>query len=255
MYKNGKIKYFYFFIFTAALTYGGADLFLKSLYSTTITIESEESKTQNLTSVYNQIKWTSTATKDIWMMNQSHYGRFPKKDLWERLAIVIDKSKRPMIANYYQLSPGPLEWNDNLPAQRVAYRASCFICHNNGPRAIRPVFKSESAALSLSEKIKIIILNFRMKTYGRIKYDDGHNQEDLTLSTPFHYRSPRELEELQVKTCLRCHQEEGLFARGKLVRQQTGTIKHLVESGSMPPMGFSLSDKEKKQLTDFLRGF
>jgi len=253
MYIN-KVKYIFLFLFFA-LSLGGGFLFIKSIQATAIIIESEESKTKDLTAVYNQIKWTSTPQRDIWMMNQSHFGRFPKTNQWERLAIVIDKTKKPMTARYYQLKPGTLEWNDNLPNERVPYRASCFTCHANGPRGIRPITSGKNAELSIQDKLKIFALNLRIKSYGRIKYDESHNKEDVTLYPPFHYSAPRELDELKVKTCIRCHNEGSFLARGALVRQQSGTIKHMVESGNMPPAGFKLSINEKKEIRDFLRGF
>lgn len=238
----------------------GASIFLggASLYSSLnekITIESEESKNENMQSVFNQIRFINESKRDIWMMNQSHFGSTPKSHQWERLAIVIDKTKSPMIARYYQLSSGPLVWSDDLISKRVSFRASCYTCHSNGPRAIRPQYASELAPLSLIDRLKIQMLNLRIKTYGRIQFDEKHRKEDVTQTPPFHFSSQQELEGLKVKTCLKCHNESGYFSRGKLVRQQSGTIKHLVEAGHMPPPGFSLSNKEKKQLRDFLRGF
>lgn len=220
-----------------------------------ILIESEESKTKNLTSVFNKIKWISLPNQDIWMMNQSHYGVHATKDQWERLAIVIDKTKKPMTAKFYQLEPGPLEWSEDLKNKRTPYRASCFICHSNGPRAIRPVSKSQEVNLSYKEKMRLVFWNLRIKTYGRIDYDKSHDQEDLSLETPFHLEGKSENAVLKVKTCTLCHKEDGFFARGVLRRQQTGTINSLVNNGHMPPPGFFLSPKEKRELKDFMRGF
>lgn len=247
-----KIKYLILLV-TCSL---GAGLYFNSTQSSaTILIESEESKTKDLTAVFNKIKWISTSDKDIWMMNQSHYGISAKAELWDRLAIVIDKTKTPKIARFYQLSPGPLEWSEDLINHRTPYRASCFICHSNGPRAIRPAPKSVEAQLSLQEKIKLFAWNLRIKTYGRIRYDKIHDQEDITLNPPFHFSTKNENDELKVATCVRCHNAEGRFSRGALVRQQAGTIERLVESGYMPPPGFKMSVSEKRKLRDFLRGF
>ncbi len=237
----------------AFILFGGASLFYS--LNDTITIESEESKNEKMQSVFNQIRFLSEGKRDIWMMNQSHFGSSPKSHQWERLAIVIDKTKSPMTARYYQLSPGPLIWSDDLVKERVNFRASCFICHSNGPRAIRPQYASVFALLSLKDRLKIQILNLRIKTYGRINFDEKHRKEDVIQKPPFHFSQHKELETLKVKTCLKCHNESGFLSRGMLVRQQSGTIEHLVETGHMPPPGFSLSNEEKKQLRDFLRGF
>lgn len=48
-------------------------------------------------------------------MNQSHHGSKVSAGLWDRLAIVIDKNQEPKRATFYQLAPGKLEWQENLP--------------------------------------------------------------------------------------------------------------------------------------------
>jgi hypothetical protein len=244
-----------FLLLAFSLIGGGIYFFYGTHDTSAIVIESTESKTKDLTSVFNQIKWISTPTKDIWMMNQSHLGRNAKNKQWERLAIVIDKTSPIKTARYYQFEAGPLEWSDDLINKRTSYRASCFTCHSNGPRAIRPLLGSALAKLSLMEKIKINLWNIKIKTYGRIHYEKSHDVEDKTLHTPFHYSEKDLNRELKVATCVKCHKEEGLFSRGRLVFQQAGTIEAQVANGFMPPPGFSLSKKEKQQLKDFLRGF
>jgi hypothetical protein len=245
MTKITKSLFKIIFLISAGLLIGGLCNFVSQK---TVLIESEESKNANLESVYNQIRWIPGKDKNVWMMNQSHYGLHAPAEKWERLAIVIDKTKTPMTAHFYQLKSGPLEWHDDLVNQQTAYRASCYICHNNGPRAIHPKeFHWNS--------LKAGFWNLRIKTYGRIDFDKAHDIEDAVLKTPFRFHEARENEPLQVKTCLHCHKEEGFLARGLLHRQQTGTITHAVETGHMPPPGFALSDLEKKQLRDFLHGF
>jgi hypothetical protein len=220
-----------------------------------VLIESAESKTAELTPVYNKITWHPGDKQDVWMMNQSHFGAQAKPSQWERLAIVIDKTKTPKVARFYQIKAGQLVWEESLVNQRVGYRANCFICHNNGPRAIRPVSDSPNAFLNWRERLKIQAWNLRIKAYGRIVYDPQHDVEDSRLQVPFAYHSPRSNDFLKVKTCVLCHQEDGWIRRGFLRRQQTGTIRSLVERGEMPPRGFELSDQEKRELEDFLRGF
>ncbi|NOT79400.1 MAG: hypothetical protein HOP07_10445 [Bacteriovoracaceae bacterium] len=242
-------------IISGALLILGGSYFLLNLSQEIVLIESEESKNMHLKSVYNQIKWIPSKNQDVWMMNQSQVGRYPHKEQWERIAIVIDKTKKPMTAKYYQLKPGPLEWNNSLIKNQVSFRASCFTCHSNGPRAIRPVYLSTKAPLSISKKLQVQLLNLRIKTYGRIKFNEDHLKTDLIIYPPFRYSQPWDLERLNIKTCNYCHKENGFFARGELVRQQSGTIQSMVEKGHMPPKGFSLSLNEKKQLRDFLKGF
>ncbi|MFZ4714478.1 MAG: c-type cytochrome [Bacteriovoracaceae bacterium] len=187
------------------------------------------------------------------MMNQSFDGIHGKN--WERLAIVVDKKKRPLTARFYQIKAGELKWSENLIDERVPYRVSCYTCHANGPRAIRPVPESKKANLGFFEKAKLLLWNTRIKSYGRIHYDPTHDQEDLSLNPPFRDRSFKANDPLPVKTCLQCHQEDGLIARGALTRQHSDTIKYLVENKQMPPLGFSLTEAEKNQLVDYLKGF
>jgi hypothetical protein len=78
---------------------------------------------------------------------------------------------------------------------------------------------------------------------------------DQQREVPFRHRQSFENETLNVKTCLLCHKDDGFLARGRLTRQQAGTINFLVENNLMPPPGFLLSAQEKNQIQDFVHGF
>lgn len=217
-------------------------------------LESQESKTVTGNAVFNKIKWFKLKDKDVWMMNQSHHGaKGLGQNSWDRLAIVVDKTQRPKRAKFYQFEPGPLEWKDGL--KEVPFTVSCFICHNNGPRAIRPNYDSPLNPMPLKDRFKISYWNLRMKLYGRVLPHSIHGEKDSSLQIPFQYYSSYETESLKVATCMKCHKDSGLFARGLLSRQQTPTIKFMLESGEMPPIGFSLSQAEKNQLEKYLEGF
>ena len=218
-----------------------------------IFIESKESQTTVGAPVFNKIKWIQFKDKDVWMMNQSHHGSFAEKNKWDRLAIVIDKNRSPKVARFYQLESGPLEWNEKLTER--PFRVSCFICHNNGPRNIRPNYDSVFAKMSFRDRLKINWWNLRMKFYGRVVVDKTHDVLDQKAKIPFRFHSDYENEPLKVAVCMGCHKESGFFARGVLVRQQALTIKFMLESGQMPPPGFSFSSVEKQQLEMFLDGF
>jgi hypothetical protein len=245
----------FFLLALGACAGSGGALLLSGTSKTSVVIESAESKNAALESVYNEIRWIPGRDQDVWMMNQSHFGRNPGAHRWERLAIVIDKTTSPKTAHYYQIQPGPLEWAENLKLRPVPFRASCFTCHNNGPRAIRPQSDSALAPLTWREVVKINLWNLRIKTYGRIVYDPEHDSADPTAKVPFRFHAPRDNDLLPVPVCKHCHQEGGVFARGALRRQQIGTIQHLVKTGQMPPPGFWLSDRESRQLTEFIMGF
>ena len=210
-----------------------------------IIIESLESKNVELKPVYNKIKFFPGMNQDIWRMDQSHFGKNPSKEKWERLYIIVDKTKSPNVASYYQLKSGSRNLNE-----KIDFRASCFTCHANGPRAIR----ANEAPLTIGENFQIQYWNLRIKSYGKI-IPAIQNLNQQNLKTPFWFSSKRENESLKVKTCVKCHNGEGWPYRSKLHRQQVGTIDFLTKNNYMPPRGFHLSENEKKELKDFINGF
>ena len=210
-----------------------------------LTITSEESKSGSGSKVFNEIAFIQIDNKDIWMMNQ----RDESTTKLDRLAIVVDKSVKPLTARFYQLEPGPLEWKEGLP--REEYRVSCFLCHANGPRALRPL----PGTLTVAEKTKTWLWNMRIKSYGRVVPHELHAIEDKKLYRPFRVDHPMENEPLKIASCTQCHKEDGFFARGTLTRQNAMTIEHMVKAGHMPPAPFKMSKKEKLQLTMFVKGF
>lgn len=216
-------------------------------------IESRESKTVNGDPVFNKIKWFSFKDKDVWMMNQSHHGSTANKDSWDRLAIVVDKTLSPKTARFYQLEPGPLEWKDDL--EERSFKVSCFICHNNGPRAIRPNPESSLTSLGVKDRLRISYWNLRIKLYGRVVAHATHDERDHFQKPPFRFRGSYANEPLQIAACTTCHKESGFMARGLLRRQQAPTIRFMLESGQMPPLGFPLTAQERQELETFLEGF
>jgi hypothetical protein len=224
-------------------------VFLFNVDEQEITIQSLESRTTEEQPVYNKIKFIKSGAKNIWMMNQSHAGLTTDLGKWERLAIVVENNK----ASFYQFEAGPLEWNEDLLKKQVSYRVSCFMCHNNGPRAIRP--DQQNMKISVYDQAKIFFWNLKIKSYGRIHENEEMSLADQNRETPFKHRQGLENETLSVKICLHCHKEEGFLARGRLTRQQAGTIEFLVKNKIMPPTGFSLSQEEQNQINDFVAGF
>ncbi len=203
--------------------------------------------------MFNKIKWFQFKDRDVWMMNQSHHGSLAGEKSWDRLAIVVDKTQSPKVARFYQFEPGPLEWEENL--NEKPFKVSCFMCHNNGPRVIRPNYDSPFDPTRLKDKVKISYWNLRIKFYGRVRSSPVHDDLDQSQIPPFRFRSAYENGPLQVATCIKCHKESGFLARVILRRQQMPTIKFMLESGQMPPFGFHLSSQEKQELEIFLEGF
>lgn len=230
-------------IFAVGLSVSG----LLLLSDDEILIQSLESRTLEDSAVYNKIKLIRQEGREIWMMNQSHSGLTTAK--WERLAIVIEGSK----ASFYQLGAGKLVWDESLLQNQTAYRVSCFMCHSNGPRAIRPDYDGQNT--SLANKVKIFFWNLKIKSYGRIIENEKQKKLDATLKVPFRHRSALDNERLQVKTCQKCHNESSFFGRGQLARQNALTIEFMVKNSLMPPVGFHLSKGEKIQINEFIAGF
>lgn len=218
-----------------------------------VSFESWESKSTQGDSVYNKIKWFQFQDQDVWMMNQSHHGPMAAAGEWDRVAIVIDKTKSPKQARFYQFEPGPLVWSENI--QVKPYRVSCFMCHSNGPRVIRPQPESVTAPLSFYDKLKISYWNFRIKNYGRVVESPDHKILDQDQMPPFRYQSQYENEQLKVKACLKCHNDLSQSSLGPLTRQQLPTIRFMLANGLMPPKAERISKKEKNQLEHFLMGF
>jgi mono/diheme cytochrome c family protein len=215
-----------------------------------IIIESEESKTVQGTPVFNKISYQKIGKRDIWMMNQAHDGL---KGKWDRLAIIVDTNLGFGRVKFYQLSPGELKWSKDI--KQVPYNVPCFICHSNGPRAIRPNFESSKVSYNLKTKVKIFLWNMKIKSYGKLVEYADQIDIDKKQKPPFRTRGKYENEVLKVGTCIKCHKESGFLARGSLTRQHKTTIKHMLKKGYMPPLGFSLSSKEEKELEVFLKGF
>lgn len=216
--------------------------------TTGILFESRESKTTESTPVFNKIRLFTHPTKDIWMMNQSHHGLNTSADTWDRLAIVVDKTQTPKTARYYQLKPGPLNPDQKWIEQ--PFKVSCFMCHNNGPRAVRPNYESTAKKISLMDRLEIAYWNLKMASYGRVIPDPAHAD-----SPNFRLKSHYENEPLKVSACVRCHQEQGFFARGELHRQQIPTIRFMLDQGLMPPPGFKLPEQDRQNIDQFIEGF
>jgi len=213
--------------------------------SSPIKIESIESKNFDLKPVYNKISLTSNYQQDIWRMDQSHFGENPSQHQWERLYIYVDKRKIPYEATFYQLKPGKTDIKE-----QVEYRASCYSCHVNGPRLIRPNVDK----ISMKDKLIISLWNFKIKSYGKI-VPSQKNLAQTFEKVPFWYSSNHENKTLEVKTCLRCHNDGAWPNRSKIKRQQVGTVQFLISNHYMPPMGFKLSKKEIEELNAFINGF
>ncbi|OQW50480.1 MAG: hypothetical protein A4S09_01420 [Proteobacteria bacterium SG_bin7] len=205
---------------------GGADV---------VTFESLESKTDSNGPVYNKISLEASLETDIWKMRQSHDGLSYEAAKWDSLAIVIDKTKSPKIATFYQLDPGE-------KFRPISYRVKCFICHPNGPRAIRP----NESSMSFSERFQIFKWNLKIKSYGRVLSKSYSEKDPIKFSGGF-YDAP-----LKIGLCVICHKETGFLARGTLKRQNFLPISFLTKNGHMPPLGIPLLSATKRELIEFL---
>lgn len=218
-----------------------------------IVFESEESKTEEGGPVFNRVHFISRRNQDIWMMQQSHSGRGVPFHTWDRVAIVVEKTKTPKQARFIQLEPGPLEWSET--AKKREFRVSCFMCHANGPRAIRPDYGSKNVKVSLGDSLRIKLLNLRINAYGRVLYDPIHDEEDKVRQVPFRFQGALENNRLTVASCTKCHSDSGLFSRGYLRRQHAITMEFMLSNRHMPPLWFRLSDADRAQIERFASVF
>lgn len=220
-----------------------------------VMIESEESKTIEGNSVFNKIKFIPGLKRDIWMMNQSHHGPDAGSDNWDRLVIIVEKYETPKKVKFYQIKSGKLNWSESLVQEQISNKVACFMCHSNGPRAIRPNYNSNTVSYSLSSKVKVALWNMRIKTYGKTQLHEEHSQKDQFLKVPVKYTGHYENQKLEITSCTKCHSEDGIFARGYLSRQNAITVKFMIENKYMPPPGFTITNEDKLKLNKFIKGF
>jgi hypothetical protein len=174
-------------------------------------------------------------------MQQSHDGLSQDFHEWDRLAIVVDKTTKPYQAQFYQFVPGELKLASRT--ELVDFRARCYACHANGPRAIRPNPDSTTDSVGLIQKAQIALMNLRIKTYGTM---DGKASEEYSTSVKFASQHSINKEPLGLPSCMGCHSSTGI--RSELKEEHIQTAQFLVEKGLMPPRFHSVSEEEKALL-------
>ena len=216
-----------------------------------VLIHSFESSTKTEGPVFNRIMLQAGGERDIWLMQQRRGEKNHDFHGWDKLAIVVDKKTTPNSARFYQLESGNLNFD---PSKEINYRVSCGICHSNGPRAIRPMPQSMAETnLSWAERVKIELWNFRIKTYGKLNVQVSNRIGADQRKIPFKFSGDFANQKLAIHTCLKCHNNSS-WGRGSLSLQNFPSVRFLVEHNIMPPLGFSLSDGERKSLEIFLSG-
>lgn len=211
------------------------------LMSSPITFASAESRTLGRAIVYNEVTWQWKKSKDIWIMRQSHNGPKLHKGKWDKLVITVENQK----TRFYQLESGKNEFTGT--EKEVPFKVSCFMCHSNGPRAIRPMELE-----SLKENIQVKLLNLRIKLYGKL--ENLNNTQNQVGDVPFRHTGKISNTPLNLSACMKCHQDQGFFSRGFLTRQNGVTIDFMVKNQHMPPIG-DLKPEEQRYLKDFRDGF
>lgn len=212
------------------------------LFSTdSVVFRSLESALPDGNPVFNRIKFISGWNQDIWLMQQSHSGLSVDFKNWDRLAIIVDKTRKPMRARFFQFVPGELK----LPSvsEAAPYKARCFACHPNGPRAVRWDRISAEARPTLQERAQISLWNLRIKTYGKVDSVPG---QEIAGGAPFRSRHPIFAQTLKLKSCTRCHAETGI--RNPLKLEQISTAHFLVQKGFMPPFPFQADPSDVENL-------
>ena len=211
--------------------------------STPVFFESLESKTDAGNAVFNRIGFLPSWRKDIWLMQQTHQGFSKSFGAWDRLAIVVDKTKKPYVASFFQLSSGNLEFETHP----IPFKARCFACHANGPRAIRWNTNSKFVVPTLLGKMQTAVWNLRIKAYGHVLSSAG---SEFSEGVPFQSKHPVFSRPLGLKTCEKCHSGGGI--RNELLLEQVGTARFLVRNGFMPPFPFHTTQEEKDILEKYV---
>lgn len=219
-------------------------LVLLFIYSPQITFQSLESTTETGAPVFNKVQWLAGWQEDVWLMAQSQHGFSTDANMWDRLAIVVNK--KTSVAKFYQLSPGPLKWNG--PAEAQPLKARCYACHTNGPRAIRPDYSSLTVKPNPWQRLAINIWNLRIKTYGRLQSTEGH---PFLEGVSFRSSMPILKLGLNLISCQKCHSSSGI--RNPLTLEQIGTASFLVTNGLMPPLPFSANPDDVTTLNRLMK--
>jgi hypothetical protein len=235
---------FYKFIFALALFLTGLVLFLW-VDETPIIFESLESKTTLNGAVFNKIQYQSNSESEVWLMEQSHTGAGAPQHEWDKIAIVVKNDKSDRTAQFYQLQPGSEPISMSL--KPIGLKASCFLCHSNGPRAIRPNLDSKEIKISYWDQARIQLWNLKIKSYGPME-----SISSVPSKKKFRFEHPMANRKLEVESCTKCHNSEVYFGRGALTKQNFMTIKFMVENKFMPPPGFELSESDKAALNEFI---
>ncbi len=216
-------------------------VFLAAFFdSTPVLFQSRESKTAEGIAVFNQISYKPGWDSDVWVMRQSHTGNDSDFTNWDRIAIVVDHEPKKS-AEFFQLVPGELEFSQEAQIEK---RAACFTCHSNGPRAIRPDFAAKD--ISGWDKLRLFLWNMRIKSYGPVS---SEKQKD---DPSFRWQVNIANDVLDVKVCVRCHNDKHMFGRGQLTRQNFPVIDFMLREGLMPPKGFALNARDKKEVLRFI---
>lgn len=201
-----------------------------------VLFESLESKNSLKQPIFNKITLTQYRSIDIWKMKQSHNG-LKNNSEWDEVEIRVHKNYKPHKVSYHQLKNG----------KDVSYKATCFRCHVNGPRLIRPNGNSKEVKLGKKEKLIISYWNLLIKSYGEVSLMKTKRYDELfEIKEPFRAT-------LKINSCTQCHYKNG--PRGVITDSHKETVKFLVNINQMPPWPYKISKTDKKELNRWIYGF
>lgn len=194
-----------------------------------ISFKSQESKTKEGNAVFNKVTLVTNSHTDTWKMKQSHHGKSSK--IWDEIEIIVDKTQDPYAARFIQLK-------NNKP---IDYKASCFRCHPNGPRLIRP---HKETVLSFRQKLVLQKMNSLIKSYGFVKTDDFFKSKIPLIMNKDHSKK-----HLKIRSCSKCHNG---VERGYITKENTNTAKFLLINKQMPPWPYTIDKADVNLLNEFL---
>ena len=198
-----------------------------------VTFQSGESLSDRGNPVLNRVSLIARGDYDFWLMRQyispkkSLPASLPKWQTWAFVGILVDRSKEPVRAYYFEFDSSPL--HDNSLPNLIPFRASCSKCHSSGPRVIRPHVSPNSLFKTLESKRNILEeWNQRIAQYRTVK-DFLSNHESKMFPT-----TSSSSEILKLGLCAECHNSKSDAIRGALNRKNAESILYLVETHEMP---------------------
>lgn len=162
----------------------------------------------------NSIEWLANADFDVWLLRQKIF----QENDFRSYALVYDKRKAPPTAYYLEVKQDGYKWRGG----------TCYECHVNGPRLIRPLKPELVGNQRTLEEVNAYLATLPV------------------VETHFPANEPRDngAERLRFPKCDQCHND---VERGAIYSTHADASALIVASGEMP-IRDRLSSEESYEL-------